>query len=63
MSLILYIYLAGWAGTSTYGIITECKKPVGPISPKECMVMHSILGVAWPVTVPAMIYEKIKDKK
>lgn len=59
MTTLLYIYLAGWIGTSSYGSYTQCYQDHGGgMSEGECYVFMIGAGAVWPV----VSYSAIKGR-
>lgn len=50
MEILLYVYLAGWLGTSTYGVV-QCQEPMRVITKGECRTIAVVAGAVWPVIV------------
>lgn len=58
ITTILYIYLAGFAGTTGYFAYDMCLKelPKQYETKTECMVGPVVAGATWPVTVPFVTF-------
>ena len=61
METLLIIYLAGFFTTAGYGA-GSCFESGGNhvVGPELCTVAKTVGAVAWPVLVPAAIYEEVK---
>lgn len=57
LEILLYAYLAGWLGTSSYGIY-QCGDS-GMLTKTECRVVAVVAGAAW----PAIVVNEIKGPK
>lgn len=49
---IIYIYLAGWAGTTIY-LASDCEQT--RFTKKECIVESAKASSMWPVVLPVAI--------
>lgn len=60
LTTILYLYLAGWVGASSYGIY-QCQTKGGGhyMSDNVCSVLMVPAGAVWPAAAYQTIHEKV----
>lgn len=61
LTTLLYIYLAGWAGFSTYGTYECLTDEAETMKPVPCVATTVAMSAAWPVGVAG--YFLLKDMR